>query len=75
MILVALAAVALAAPDKLYGSTGSDEKNAKILQHDFVIEDDGRYNLDMKTSNGISVSEHGSPDGPKGAIISSGVFS
>ena len=70
MIIAALAAVAFAD----YGSVGSSEE-AEILQHDFVLEEDGRYNLDVKTSNGISVSQHGSPDGPEGAVVKSGVVS
>nr|XP_027239237.1 endocuticle structural glycoprotein SgAbd-2-like [Penaeus vannamei] len=45
-----------------------------ILRNDFVIEDDGRYNFDAETANGIVVSEHGTP-GDKGAINSAGSFS
>ena len=76
VIIAALAAVAFAAPDRpySYGSAGSSEE-AEILQHDFDLQDDGRYNLEMRTSNGISVSQHGSPDGPEGAVVKSGVYS
>ena len=74
MIIAALAAVALAAPDRSYGSVGSSEE-AEILQHDFVLDDNGRYNLDVKTSNGIVVSQSGSPDGPEGAVVKSGGYS
>ncbi|XP_045135960.1 cuticle protein AM1159-like [Portunus trituberculatus] len=76
VIIAALVAVAFAAPDRTYGTpdSGSSEE-AEILQHDFVLEEDGRYNLDVKTSNGISVAQHGSPDGPEGAVVKSGVFS
>ncbi|XP_045135965.1 cuticle protein AM1159-like [Portunus trituberculatus] len=70
VIIAALAAVAFAD----YGSVGSSEE-AEILQHDFVLEDDGRYNLDVKTSNGILVSQHGSPDGPEDSVVKSGVYS
>nr|XP_027239230.1 cuticle protein AMP1A-like [Penaeus vannamei] len=45
-----------------------------ILRNDFVIEDDGRYNFDAETANGIVVSEHGTP-GLEGAINSAGSFS
>ncbi|XP_063857107.1 cuticle protein AM1159-like [Scylla paramamosain] len=76
VIIAALVAVAFAAPDRPYNSYGSgSSEEAEILQHDFVLEEDGRYNLDVKTSNGISVSQHGSPDGPEGAVVKSGVFS
>ncbi|XP_050700851.1 cuticle protein AMP1A-like [Eriocheir sinensis] len=81
VILAAVAAVALAAPDRTYGppsrtydASGSQE-SAEILKHDFVLEDDGRYNLEVETSNGISVAQHGSPDGPEGAVVKSGSYS
>ncbi|MPC53061.1 hypothetical protein E2C01_046945 [Portunus trituberculatus] len=74
VIIAALVAVAFAAPDRRYGSVGSSEE-AEILQHDFDLQDDGRYNLEVKTSNGILVSQHGSPDGPKDAVVKSGVYS
>ncbi|XP_042888228.1 cuticle protein CP14.6-like [Penaeus japonicus] len=77
VILAALAAVAAAVPQG-YGAPppryGSSEEIA-ILRDDRVIEDDGRYNFDMETANGIVVSESGSPDGPEGAITSAGSFS
>ena len=76
VIIAALAAVAFAAPDRpyTYASSGSSEE-AEILQHDFDLQDDGRYNLETRTSNGISVSQRGSPDGPEGAVVKSGVYS
>nr|XP_027239224.1 cuticle protein CP14.6-like [Penaeus vannamei] len=43
-----------------------------ILRDDRVHEDDGRYNLDVETANGISMSQSGSPDGPDGAIVKAG---
>ncbi|XP_069984870.1 cuticle protein CP14.6-like [Penaeus vannamei] len=76
VILAALAAVAAAVPQG-YGAPppryDSSEEIA-ILRNDFVIEDDGRYNFDAETANGIVVSEHGTP-GDKGAINSAGSFS
>ena len=76
MILIAVAAVAFAAPDRSYGSTGSgSEESAEILRQDFILEDDGRYNLEVETSNGISVAQHGSPSGPEGAVVKSGAYS
>lgn len=76
-----MAAVAFAAPDRRYSAPqrsysapGSSEE-AEILRQDFVLEDDGRYNLDVETSNGIVVSQHGSPSGPEGAVVKSGSYS
>ncbi|KAK8389262.1 hypothetical protein O3P69_020894 [Scylla paramamosain] len=78
VIIAALVAVAFAAPDRPYNTyasgSGSSEE-AEILQHDFDLQDDGSYKLDVKTSNGISVSEQGRPEGPEGAVVTSGVFS
>ncbi|XP_042888221.1 cuticle protein CP14.6-like [Penaeus japonicus] len=77
VILAALVAVAAAdtqgygAPPPRYASS----EEIAILRDDRVIEDDGRYNFDMETANGIVVSESGSPDGPEGAITSAGSFS
>ncbi|XP_042888222.1 cuticle protein AMP1A-like [Penaeus japonicus] len=76
IILVALVAIASAAPQG-YGAPppryGSSEE-VPILKDERVIEDDGRYNFDVETGNGIVVSESGSP-GNKGAIASAGFFS
>lgn len=46
-----------------------------ILRDDRVQEDDGRYNFDIETGDGITASESGSPDGPEGAIVASGKYS
>ncbi|XP_050700850.1 cuticle protein AM1159-like isoform X3 [Eriocheir sinensis] len=75
VILAAVAAVAFAAPDRTYGAPSGSEESAEILKHDFVLEEDGRYNLEVETSNGISVAQHGSPDGPEGAVVKSGSYS
>lgn len=81
MILAAVAVVAFAAPDRRYSAPqrsyaapGSSE-SSEILKQDFVLEDDGRYNLEVETSNGISVSQFGSPSGPEGAVVKSGSYS
>ncbi|XP_069984898.1 cuticle protein CP14.6-like [Penaeus vannamei] len=69
--------VAVACADRLYEApaarAASDE--IAILRDDRVIEDDGRYNFDMETANGIVFSESGSPVGDEGAINSAGSFS
>ncbi|XP_047469309.1 cuticle protein AMP1A-like isoform X2 [Penaeus chinensis] len=69
--------VAVACADRLYEApaarAASDE--IAILRDDRVIEDDGRYNFDMETANGIVMSESGSPVGDEGAINSAGSFS
>ncbi|KAK4326489.1 hypothetical protein Pmani_003015 [Petrolisthes manimaculis] len=74
VILAALATVAVAAPG--YDSSAEDSsEEIPILRHDFVLEDDGRYNLDVETGNGIQVSQSGSPDGPEDSVVKSGFFS
>nr|XP_027239229.1 cuticle protein AM/CP1114-like [Penaeus vannamei] len=69
--------VAVACADRLYEApaarAASDE--IAILRDDRVIEDDGRYNFDAETANGIVFSESGSPVGDEGAINSAGSFS
>lgn len=74
MILAAVVAVAVSAPDRRYGESASSE-SSEILRQDFILEDDGRYSLDVETSNGISVSQQGSPSGPEGAVVKSGSYS
>ncbi|XP_047469331.1 cuticle protein AMP1A-like [Penaeus chinensis] len=75
VILAVLSAVAAAAPQS-YGASPSrpDAQQVPILRDDRVIEDDGRYNFDVETGNGILLSESGSP-GSEGAINSAGRFS
>ncbi|XP_050700816.1 cuticle protein AMP1A-like isoform X22 [Eriocheir sinensis] len=76
VILAALAAVALAAPKPDYGSFSAESAEfIPILKDERVQEDDGRYNLDIETGNGIFLSQSGSPDGPDGAVVKSGVYS
>lgn len=76
MILAALAAVALAAPKPDYGSFSAESvEHIPILKDERVQEDDGRYNMEIETGNGISLYQSGSPDGPDGAVIKSGSYS
>ncbi|XP_037780421.1 cuticle protein AMP1A-like [Penaeus monodon] len=74
VILAVLSAVAVAAPQS-YGApqSRSDAQEVPILRDERVIEDDGRYNFDVETGNGILRSESGSP-GSEGAINSAGRF-
>jgi len=69
--------VAVACADRLYEppAARADSDEIAILRDERVIEDDGRYNFDMETANGIKVSESGSPVGDEGAINSAGSFS
>lgn len=46
-----------------------------ILRDDRVMEDDGRYSLDVETGNGIVYSQSGSPEGPEGAVVKAGQYS
>ncbi|XP_071516417.1 cuticle protein AMP1A-like [Panulirus ornatus] len=71
-ILLALAAVAVAAPQ--YDSYES-ERNAPILKDERIREDDGRYNYEVETGNGIVLSQSGSPNTDQGAINKAGHYS
>lgn len=71
MLLALVAAVASASPGYRHGTV---MRPVLILRDDRVIEDNGRYNFDVETSNGIVMSESGSP-GAEGAINSAGSFS
>ncbi|XP_027208926.2 cuticle protein AMP1A-like [Penaeus vannamei] len=75
VVLALLAAAATAVPvyDGAQARFDSGEVVA-ILRDDRVIEDDGRYNFDMETANGIVMSESGS-HGLEGAIVSAGSYS
>lgn len=46
-----------------------------IISDQRVQEDDGRYNYDVQTGNGIELSQSGSPTGPEGAVVKSGQYS
>ncbi|XP_037780412.1 uncharacterized protein LOC119576835 [Penaeus monodon] len=72
VILSLVLAVAAAAPQ--YGRQDSSEKEAPILRDERIQEDDGRYNFDVETGNGITLSQSGSPVA-EGAIASAGQFS
>ncbi|XP_045135724.1 cuticle protein AM/CP1114-like [Portunus trituberculatus] len=72
VIIALLASVALAAPT--YDSSSS-EKEAPILKYDRIQEDDGRYNYEFETGNGISHSQSGSPGDDTGAINKAGHYS
>ncbi|XP_037780411.1 cuticle protein CP14.6-like [Penaeus monodon] len=76
VVLALLAAVARAAPQYEYAAPQpqySSKEVVAILRDDRVMEDDGRYNFDVETANGIAVSEAGSL-GAVGAINSAGYF-
>ncbi|XP_027239197.2 cuticle protein CP14.6-like [Penaeus vannamei] len=74
--LVLALLVAVASADRLYAPPARDDSDEiAILKDDRVIEDDGRYNFDMETANGIVFSESGSPVGDEGAVHSAGSFS
>ncbi|XP_047469317.1 cuticle protein AMP1A-like [Penaeus chinensis] len=50
-------------------------ENVAILRDDRLIDDEGKYNFDFETANGITVSESGAPVGEDGAVNSAGSFS
>ena len=78
MILAALASVVASATQYALPPPDSYETSRDfipILKDNRVQEDDGRYNLDVETGNGIFLSQSGSPDGPEGAVIKAGEYS
>ncbi|XP_071516042.1 cuticle protein AMP1A-like [Panulirus ornatus] len=46
-----------------------------ILKDQRVHEEDGRFNVEVETGNGIIMSQSGSPDGASNAIIQAGQYS
>ncbi|XP_050700783.1 cuticle protein AMP1A-like [Eriocheir sinensis] len=79
VILAALASVALAAPQYSYDAPARDSSEERefvpILRDERVHEEDGTYNLDVETGNGIVLSQSGSPDGPDGSVVKAGEYS
>lgn len=78
-----MAAVAVAAPQYAYETPAPTQETAPdplqseiipIVKDERIQEDDGRYSVDVETGNGIKLSESGSPDGPKGAVIKAGQY-
>ncbi|XP_063857076.1 cuticle protein AMP1A-like [Scylla paramamosain] len=78
VVLAALASVAASATQYAPPRPDSYETSREyipILKDNRVQEDDGRYNLDVETGNGILLSQSGAPDGPEGAVIKAGEYS
>lgn len=46
-----------------------------ILRDDRVHDEEGSYNYDVETANGIILSQSGSPSGPDGAVVKAGQYS
>ncbi|XP_063587521.1 cuticle protein AMP1A-like [Penaeus indicus] len=81
-ILVALIAVAAAAPQNGYSfpdpstrGVGEVIEVVPILRDERGQEGDGSYNFEIETGNGISALEFGSPSDPEGAVVVSGKYS
>ncbi|XP_045593602.1 cuticle protein AMP1A-like isoform X2 [Procambarus clarkii] len=88
VIFAVVAAVAVAAPqyqlpETSYGAPAASSRSVfpesvevvPILRDDRVQDDNGRYNFDVETGNGITFSQSGSPDGPDGAVVKAGKYS
>nr|XP_045593218.1 cuticle protein AMP1A-like [Procambarus clarkii] len=79
VILFAVATVAFAAPQYGYSappkSSSEEVEFVPILKDERVHEEDGSYNLDVETGNGIVLSQSGSPDGPDGSVVKAGEYS
>lgn len=71
--------MALAAPQYSYSAPSRDSSEERvyvpILRDERVHEDDGTYNLDVETANGIVLAQSGAPAGPKGSVVKSGQYS
>ncbi|XP_068206543.1 cuticle protein AMP1A-like [Palaemon carinicauda] len=74
VIIAALAAVAFTAPRRDYDDPAFLAPEVSILKDDRVPTEEGEYNFEFETENGIRVSQAGSPDG-NGAIVKAGVYS
>ncbi|XP_042218318.1 larval cuticle protein LCP-17-like [Homarus americanus] len=79
VILAALVALTTAAPQYNYSGSDEDSSESKevvpILRDDRVLGNDGSYNFDVETGNGIVLSRSGSPDGPDDSVVISGQYS
>ncbi|KAK8719075.1 hypothetical protein OTU49_014259, partial [Cherax quadricarinatus] len=87
LIIAVWVSVAVAAPEhflpETYGAPASSfravsfdsEEVVPILRDERVQDENGRYSFDVETGNGIIFSQSGSPDGPDGAVVSSGKYS
>ncbi|XP_050700855.1 cuticle protein AMP1A-like isoform X1 [Eriocheir sinensis] len=62
--------LSLAAPADL-----SSEEDIPILKDEREMDEDGRFNFEIETGNGIRVSQGGSPDGEDGAVSHAGEYS
>ncbi|KAK7078329.1 hypothetical protein SK128_001384 [Halocaridina rubra] len=74
-ILAALAAVALATPVYDAPSPSASHEHIEVLRDDRHHDENGHYNFEFESENGISWSEGGSPDGDEGAIVAAGEYS
>ncbi|XP_042218163.1 cuticle protein AM1199-like [Homarus americanus] len=78
VILAVLAAVATAAPqysDPQGRQLGDSRDVVPILEDNRFQEEDGRYSVDVKTGNGIILSQSGSPSATNGAVVKAGEYS
>ncbi|KAK4326505.1 hypothetical protein Pmani_003030 [Petrolisthes manimaculis] len=71
VLVLALATVAVAMPDSY---EAKERKFVPIIRDERIREDDGRYNFDVETGNGILISQSGSPVA-EGAIAKAGEYS
>lgn len=77
VILLALVAVTIARPDYHTHSEEEEEsvEHVGVLRDERVHDEDGRYNYDVETENGIVLSQGGSPTGEDNAVIKAGSYS
>ncbi|XP_045593229.2 cuticle protein AMP1A [Procambarus clarkii] len=81
IVLAVLATVAAAAPQYAAPApsptrySGESDEVVAILRDDRVQEDDGSYNFEVETGDGVRLSQNGSPSGPDGSVVKSGQYS
>ncbi|XP_071516038.1 uncharacterized protein [Panulirus ornatus] len=63
------------APIHYRGDSSEEVEFVPILKDVRVHEEDGRYNFEVETGNGIRLSQSGSPEGHTGAVNKAGEYS
>ncbi|KAK4326486.1 hypothetical protein Pmani_003012 [Petrolisthes manimaculis] len=76
IILAVVATVAVAAPQSYESRYDSSPRDVVPILRDLrQQDDDGAYNVDVETGNGIVLAQSGSPQGPEGSVVKAGQYS
>ncbi|KAK8740173.1 hypothetical protein OTU49_003078, partial [Cherax quadricarinatus] len=77
-IIAILATLAASAPQDSYRAPHQESREDEvvpILRDERVHDEDGKFNFEIETGNGISISQAGLPDDDSGAVIKAGKYS